>query len=84
MTRTKKAVDYALNQRDALAVVLTDGRLEISNNRAERAIKELVVVRKNWLFSTSFKGPRQVVLLSGLCAQPKLTDWIRAFIEDPI
>jgi hypothetical protein len=29
---------------------LTDGRLEFSNNRAERAIKELVVVRKNWLF----------------------------------
>lgn len=55
-TKLGKAVDYALNQRDALAVVLTDGRLEISNNRAERAIKELVMGRKNWLFSTSFKG----------------------------
>lgn len=55
-TKLGKAVDYAFNQRDALAVVLTDGRLEISNNRAERAIKELVMGRKNWLFSTSFKG----------------------------
>ncbi|EGF47442.1 Transposase, partial [Lacticaseibacillus rhamnosus MTCC 5462] len=33
-----------------------DGRLEISNNRVERAIKKLVIGRKNWLFSTSFEG----------------------------
>ncbi|WP_434670695.1 IS66 family transposase [Lacticaseibacillus rhamnosus] len=36
--------------------VLLDGRLEISNNRVERAIKEQVISRKNWLFSTSLKG----------------------------
>ena len=28
----------------------------MSNNRAERGIKALVIGRKNWLFSTSFKG----------------------------
>lgn len=55
-TKLGRAVDYAQNQRVGLALVLTDGRLEISNNRAERAIKELVMCRKNWLFSTSFQG----------------------------
>lgn len=37
---------------------MLDGRLEISNNRVERAVKELVIGRKNWLLSTSFKGAR--------------------------
>ncbi|SDK86771.1 Transposase IS66 family protein, partial [Clostridium cochlearium] len=33
-----------------------DGRCEISNNRAERAIKPFVIGRKNFLFSKSPKG----------------------------
>ena len=36
--------------------VLDDGRLELSNNIAERAIKPFVIGRKNWLFSDSPKG----------------------------
>jgi len=35
---------------------LLDGRLEISNNRAEREIKPFVLGRKNWLFSNTAKG----------------------------
>ncbi|CUQ38019.1 Transposase IS66 family [Turicibacter sanguinis] len=35
---------------------LKDGRLEASNNRAERAIKTVVIGRKNYLFSTSLSG----------------------------
>lgn len=35
---------------------MLDGRLEISNNRAERAIKPFVIGRKNFLFSKSPKG----------------------------
>ena len=35
---------------------LSDGRLEISNNRAERSIKLFVIGRKNWLFSNTAKG----------------------------
>ncbi|WP_259912000.1 IS66 family transposase [Lacticaseibacillus paracasei] len=38
--------------------VLLDGRLELSNNRVECAVKELVIGRKNWLFFTSFKRTR--------------------------
>ena len=37
---------------------LLDGRLEISNNRAERSIKPFVIGRKNWMFSVSQAGAR--------------------------
>jgi len=43
-----KALAYALNQRSQLENVLCGGRLELSNNRAERSIKPFVIGRKNW------------------------------------
>ncbi|WLV77064.1 transposase [Lacticaseibacillus parahuelsenbergensis] len=49
---------YILSQREAMENVLLDGCLKLSNNSVERAIKELVIGRKNWLFSKSFKGTR--------------------------
>ncbi len=51
-----KAVKYCLNQWPKLEAYLLDGRLEISNNTAERAIKPFVIGRKNFLFSKSPKG----------------------------
>lgn len=36
--------------------VFLDGRLELSNNRAERSIKPFVIGRKNWLFASSVAG----------------------------
>jgi hypothetical protein len=51
-----KALAYALNQRTHLENVLKDGRLELSNNRAERSIKPFVIGRKNWLFSNTERG----------------------------
>jgi len=51
-----KAIKYCLNQWPKLEAYLLDGRLEISNNRAERAIKPFVIGRKNFLFSKSPKG----------------------------
>ena len=51
-----KALAYAMNQRTQLENVLCDGRLELSNNRAERSIKPFVIGRKNWLFSNTEKG----------------------------
>ena len=35
---------------------MLDGRLEISNNRAERSIKPFVIGRKNWLFANTPRG----------------------------
>jgi transposase len=51
-----KAVRYASQQRQYLENVFLDGRLELSNNRAERSIKPFVMGRKNWLFSNTPAG----------------------------
>lgn len=51
-----KAIDYLINQWPYLKSVYLDGRLELSNNRAERSIKPFVIGRKNWLFSNTVKG----------------------------
>lgn len=51
-----QAIAYCLNQWDKLCAFLLDGRLEISNNRGERAIKPFVIGRKNHLFSNTPKG----------------------------
>ena len=49
-------VDYTLKRWAYLTTYIADGRYEIDNNRAERAIKPFVVGRKNWLFSNTPKG----------------------------
>jgi len=53
-----KAVHYARSQKKYIERYLTDGRLEISNNRAERSIKLLVIGRKNWIFNNTANGAR--------------------------
>jgi len=53
-----KAVQYACGQQKYLMNVYLDGRLELSNNRAERSIKPFVMGRKNWLFCNTPKGAR--------------------------
>lgn len=50
------ALIYAVNQESWLMNVYLDGRLELSNNRAERAVRPFAVGRKNWLFSNTPKG----------------------------
>jgi len=58
-----RAVHYALDQRRWLTNVLLDGRLEFSNNRAERSIKPFVIGRKNWLFSNTPNGAAASAIL---------------------
>lgn len=55
-SRLGGAIQYALNHWEALNTFLEDGRLEIDNNRAERAIKPIVIGRKNYLFMGGPKG----------------------------
>lgn len=45
-----KALGYALNQEAELRRVLLDGDIPLDNTRAERALRKIVVGRKNWLF----------------------------------
>lgn len=51
-----KAFTYLKEQWPYLTNYLKDGRLELSNNRAERSIKPFVVDRKNFLFANTPKG----------------------------
>ena len=59
-----KAFAYSLNHETTFKHVLLDGRPVLSNNLAERAIKTLVIGRKNWLFSQSFNGAKSSIILS--------------------
>lgn len=51
-----RAINYTIKRQATFEHVLLDGHLELSNNKAEQAVKSLVMGRKNWLFSQSFKG----------------------------
>lgn len=53
-----QAITYCLNQWEKLTAFLKDGRLEIDNNRSERAIKPFVIGRKNWLFANTPRGAK--------------------------
>jgi transposase len=66
-----KALQYALGQKLWLERVLLDGRLELSNNRAERSIKPFVIGRKNWLFSNTPEGASASATLYSLIETAK-------------
>ena len=51
-----EALTYLHNNGRELSEYLNDGRLEISNNLAERSIKPFVIDRKNFLFANTPKG----------------------------
>lgn len=65
------AVTYARNQWTALCRFLDDGRLEIDNNRAERALRGIAVGRKNWLFLGSDAGGKRAAIIYSLVATCK-------------
>ena len=67
-----KAVQYALNEKRYLYGFLADPGIEISNNRAENAIRPFVVGRKNWLFSDSPKGAEASAMLYSLLVSAKM------------
>jgi len=57
------AVRYARDQFKYYSKYLLDGRLEISNNRAERSIKPFVIDRKNFLFANTPRGARSAAVI---------------------
>jgi len=65
------AVKYALNQWEKLVRFLEDGRIEISNNRAERSIKPFVIGRKNWLFANTPKGAHASAIIYSIVETAK-------------
>jgi hypothetical protein len=57
-----EAIGYTLDQWTALTRYLDDGRLDIANNAAERALRGVAVGRKNWLFAGSDAGGRRAAI----------------------
>jgi hypothetical protein len=67
-----KAIEYALNQWDALKRYTTDGRLSIDNNLAEQALRRVAVGRTNWLFAGSPAGGKRAATLYSLVQSCRL------------
>lgn len=57
------ALNYCKNQWHKLTRFLKDGRLELDNNRSERAIRPFVIGRKNWIFSNTPKGAKASAII---------------------
>ena len=68
-----RAIHYLLEQWPYLTRYLEDGRLELSNNRAERSIKPFVMGRKNWLFANTPAGARASAVIYSLMETAKET-----------
>ena len=72
--RVAKAIAYSLNCWDALVRFLDDGRLCLSNNAAERAVRGIAVGRRNWTFAGSDEGGRRTAAIYSLIETAKLSD----------
>ncbi len=71
-----KAIKYTLGQWPKLIRYIDDGHLSIDNNRAERAIKPLVIGRKNWLFANNPNGAKASAMLYSIVETAKANDLI--------
>jgi transposase len=71
---TAKAIDYSLKRWPALTRFLDDGRLCMSNNAAERALRGIAVGRRNWTFAGSDEGGRRAAAIYTLIETAKLND----------
>ena len=67
-----KALAYALNHWTALTRFLEDGRICMSNNAAERALRGIAVGRRNWTFAGSDRGGERAAAIYTLIETCKL------------
>jgi transposase len=69
-----KAMDYMLKRWTSFTRFLDDGRICISNNAAERALRGLALGRKSWLFAGSDRGAERAAVMYTLIQTAKLND----------
>ena len=69
-----KVLYYLREQWPYLVRYLEDGKLKLSNNRAERSIKPFVMGRKNWLFSNTPAGAQSSAVIYSLIETAKEND----------
>jgi transposase len=69
-----KAMDYMLKRWPAFTRFLDDGRICLTNNAAERALRGVALGRKNWLFAGSDRGGERAASMYTLIGTAKLND----------
>ena len=69
-----KAIDYMLKRWPAFTRFLDDGRICLSNNAAERALRGIALGRKSWLFAGSDRGGERAAAIYSLIVTAKLND----------
>ena len=69
-----KAMDYMLKRWEAFTRFLNDGRICISNNAAERALRGIALGRKAWLFAGSERGGERAAVMYTLIQTAKLNN----------
>jgi len=69
-----KAIDYMLKRWEAFTRFLSDGRICLSNNAAERALRGIALGRKSWLFAGSDRGGQRAAAMYSLMITARLND----------
>jgi transposase len=69
-----KAMDYLLKRWMAFTRFLDDGRICLSNNAAERALRGIALGRKSWLFAGSDRGGQRAAAMYSLIVTAKMND----------
>jgi transposase len=69
-----KAINYMLRRWPAFTRFLDDGRICITNNAAERALRCITLGRKSWLFCGSDRGGQRAAVMYSLIGTAKLNN----------
>src|SRR5450631_348673 len=69
-----KAMDYILKRWTAFTRFLDDGRICLSNNAAERALRGIALGRKSWLFAGSDRGGQRAAAMYSIIVTAKMND----------
>ena len=69
-----KAIDYMLKRWAAFSRFTADGRICLTNNAAERALRGIALGRKSWLFAGSDRGGERAAFMYSLIVTAKLND----------
>lgn len=67
-------IDYMLKRWDGFTTFLSDGRICLTNNAAERALRGFALGRKSWLFAGSDRGADRAAFMATLIMTAKLND----------
>ena len=81
-----RAMDYMLKRWPAFTRFLDDGRICLTNNAAERALRGVALGRKSWLFVGSDRGGLRAAIMNTLIGTAKVNDidpqaWLADVLE---